>query len=78
MMKSLEFCNRNKKEFEWENEDLRDDKVIEEGQPKLVHPDIINKIPGVVLESDYNEVIGQAHQEEDMQSTTSADCATIT
>ena len=59
-MKSLEFLDRIKKEFGWENNDLHDDKVTEEGQPKLVHPDILAKIPGVELENDYENVMWQA------------------
>ena len=55
--KSLEFLDRKKKEFDWENEELQDDTVVEEGQPKLVHPDIIVETPQVELESDYNKVI---------------------
>ena len=63
-MKSLEFWDRNKKEFDWENEELQDDAVVEEGQPKLVHTDIIAETPGVELESDYNKVIDRDLQEE--------------
>ena len=61
-MKSLEFCNRNKKEFRWENEEFKDDEVVEEGQPKMVHPNIIAETPGIELESDYDTVTDQAQQ----------------
>ena len=51
VMRLLEFRDRNKKEFGWENEEFQDDQVVEEGQPKLVHPDTIAETPGIELES---------------------------
>ena len=61
VMKSLEFRDRNKKEFGRENEEFHDDQVVEEGQPKLIHPDIIAETPGIELESDYDTVMVQAN-----------------
>ena len=76
-MKLLEFCDRNKKEFGWENEEFHDDEVVEEGQPKLVHPDIIAETPGIELESDYDTVTVQAQQEETPVSATHTERAEL-
>ena len=73
VMKSLEFCDRNKKEFGWENEEFHDDHVVEEGQQKLVHPDIIAETPGIELESDYDTVTNQAQQEETLVTANHAE-----
>ena len=47
----LEFLNSAKKHFDWENEELDLDDLVDE---KKVHPSISAEIPGVSLESDLN------------------------
>ena len=59
-MELLEFLDRNKLEFDWENEDLHDNNFIEEGQLKLLHLYILAKIPGVELENGYENIIEQS------------------
>ena len=51
--------------------------VVEEGQPKLVHLDIIAETPCIELESDYDIITDQAQQEETPVSTTHADRAEL-
>ena len=45
----MEFLNRHRKKFYWDNEELDDDESVEEFHQKLVHPYIIADIPGVEL-----------------------------
>ena len=50
--KRVEFLNRKKDKFEWENDDIPvEDTVGEEGPS--IHPDLIAEIPGVELEADF-------------------------
>ena len=76
-MKSFECLNRNKLEFDWENEDLHDNDVVKEGQSKLLHPDILAKIPGVELENDYENVVSQAIGDEIVQVKSFAERVTV-
>ena len=56
----LEFLNRRGNKFEWDNEELDDTEGKIEQEPNLIHPDIIAEIPGVELESDYENIVGPA------------------
>ena len=56
----LKFQNRKGGTFDWDNEDLEDNENVEEGQEKLIHPDVISEIPGVELESEYENTVGPA------------------
>ena len=48
----LEFLNRNKQPFDWENEELNE-KLPEVEEP--IYPDILAEVPGLVLESDFDD-----------------------
>ena len=56
----LKFQNRKGNFFDWDNEELEDNENVEEGQENLIHPDVIDEIPGVELESDYENTMGTA------------------
>ena len=55
MRNKLEFLNRNGEKFDWENDDLAEIEVKTK-EEKLVQPDFIAEIPGIPLESDYQEI----------------------
>ena len=55
----LEFLNRHQEKFDWENGELDDDGVLVQEEP-IAHPGIPAEIPGVMLESDYEELDGGA------------------
>ena len=55
----LKILDHKGQKFNWDNEDVEEDKNIEGGQDKLVHQDIIATIPGVELESNYHSIVGQ-------------------
>ena len=55
MRNKLEFLNRNGEKFDWENDDLAKIEV-KTREEKLVQPDFITEIPGIPLESDYQEI----------------------
>ena len=47
----LQFCNRNKAKFDWDNDDIEKDKgLIEDETMDNPHPSLQAKIPGVELE----------------------------
>ena len=48
----LEFCNRKKQTFVWENDELKE-KLPEVEEP--IYPDILAEVPGLVLESDFDD-----------------------
>ena len=48
----LEFLNRHKQRFDWENEELNE-KISEVEEP--IYPDILAEVPGLVLESDFDD-----------------------
>ena len=48
----LEFLNRNKQPFDWENEELNK-KLPEVEEP--IYPDILAEVPGLVLKSDSDD-----------------------
>jgi hypothetical protein len=47
---TLEFLNRHKEKYDWDNEELEIEEGLVEDEP---HPDLLAEIPGVILESDY-------------------------
>jgi hypothetical protein len=47
---TLEFLNRHKEKYDWDNEELEIEEGLVEDEP---HPDLLAEIPGVPLESDY-------------------------
>ena len=49
----LEFLNRHGIFLDWDNKDIDNDDNVEEFQQKLVHPDIIADIPGVVYDKQW-------------------------
>ena len=53
----MQFLNRSKKKFDWDNEELEENVGLVEPE-KLIYPDIPAEIPGVVLESDFDEQEG--------------------
>jgi hypothetical protein len=57
----LHFLNRAKKHFDWENEELDLDDLVDE---KKVHPSIPAEIPGVSLESDFEPILDTIVEEE--------------
>ena len=57
----LEFLNRAKKHFDWENEELDLDDLMDE---KKVHPSMPAEIPGVSLESDFEPILDSVIEEE--------------
>ena len=48
--RDLEFLNRNKKQFDWDEEDDLNDMMAQQ----RLYPDIPANFPGVALESDYH------------------------
>ena len=49
----LEFLDRKKTKFDWDNEDIEEDEGLVEPDPNpTTHPGILVEIPGVVMESD--------------------------
>ena len=54
----LESCQEN---FDWENEELDLDDLVDE---KKVHPSIPAEIPGVSLESDFEPILDTIAEEE--------------
>ena len=48
----LEFPNRKKQPFDWENEELNET-LPEVEEP--IYPDILAEVPGLVLESDFDD-----------------------
>ena len=57
----LEFLNRHKQPFDWENDELNE-KLPEGEEP--IYPDILAEVPGLVLESDFddaNDVVMGVH-----------------
>ena len=55
MQNKLEFLNRDKEKFDWENDDLAEIEV-KTREEKLVQPKFIAEITGIPLESDYAEI----------------------
>ena len=50
----LEFLDRKKARFDWDNEDIEEDEGLVEPDPNLTtHPGILAEIPGVMTESDH-------------------------
>ena len=60
--KKLELINRHRKKFDWDNEELDNDGNVKQFQQKLVHTNIIDDIPGVELETDYENIVGPTLQ----------------
>ena len=52
---SIEYLNLTKDQFEWENNNIPTNKVTGEEEP-VVHPSLIAKIPGAVLEEDFEDI----------------------
>jgi len=57
----LECLNRAKKKFDWKNEELGLDDLVDE---KKLHPSIPTEIPGVSLESDVEPILDSVVEEE--------------
>ena len=53
----IEFLDRHKKPFSWENEELDNEKFfsILDSDDKVIYLDVPAEIPGVVLESDFKD-----------------------
>ena len=47
----LEFLNRNKVRYDWDNEEIEEEEALVE-PPPAAHPGILAEIPGVELEAD--------------------------
>ena len=45
---------------DWDNEELKENENVKEGQEELIHPDVISEIPGVEQESDYENTVEPA------------------
>ena len=52
---TIEFLNRTRDKFEWENEDISPSEETGE-QPPLVHPSLTAEVPGILLESDFEDI----------------------
>ena len=52
----MEFLNRTKDKFEWENVDIPTGKMTGEEEP--IYPNLIAEIPGVELETDFEDIEG--------------------
>ena len=50
----LEFFNRNKVKYDWDNEEIEESKALVEPPSTAAHPGILAEIPGVELEADRN------------------------
>ena len=49
----MEFLDRHKEKFDWDNEDIEDEEGKVEPDPNQdTHPGLLAEIPGVMLESD--------------------------
>ena len=55
----IKFLNCHRHRFDWENDNIDRIEVIREEHKKVL-PDVLAKIPGIELESDYDKVIGPA------------------
>ena len=69
----IKFLNRHGHRFEWDNEYIDEIEVIRE-DPNKVLPDVLDEIPRIELESDYDKVIGLAlAPPQDMATTLTTD-----
>ena len=49
----LEFLDRHKEKFDWDNEDIEDKEGLVEPDPDQdTHPGLLAEIPGVIMETD--------------------------
>ena len=55
-----EISKSKKRKNYWDNEELEYNKNVEAGQLELIHPDVIAEIPGVELESYYENTMEPA------------------
>ena len=53
----IKFLNQEGERFDWDNDDLTEIKMADK-EPKLVQPNFISEIPGIEVESDYDQIIG--------------------
>jgi hypothetical protein len=56
--KTIEFLNRKRQQYDWENDDLKDNEGLIE--PDFAHPNIPAEFPGIDLESEqphHNQVV---------------------
>ena len=53
MKDSIKFLNRKGKKFDWDNDKLSDLEVKKDPL-KMIHPDILEELPGIELERDHN------------------------
>ena len=59
--RNVEFLNRSREQFSWENKELDEEVGLVEDE--AVHPEIPAEIPGVELESDYEDTDGAVQDE---------------
>ena len=53
----MEFLDRKKAKFDWDNEEIEEDEGLVEPHPNpATHPGILAEIPGVMMESDCDDV----------------------
>ena len=64
--KKLNFLNRVKKEYDWENDELDPMEALEHAEEQRVHPEVLAEFPGIMREEDVPE--GQALADEPEQS----------
>ena len=57
-----EFLNHTKDKFEWENDNITTGEMTDEVEP--IYPNLIAEIPGVELETDFEDIL-----EDDVQET---------
>ena len=64
--KKLNFLNRVKKEYDWENDELDPMEALEHAEEQRVHPEVLAEFPGIMREEDVPE--GHAVADEPEQS----------
>ena len=54
--KNLEFCDRKKLRYDWDNKEIEEDDPHVGNPLTAVHPGILEEIPGVELEADREDI----------------------